>query len=159
MSNGWLPRGKGTFREQVISRRSPMVTALIAPALALAFTLQATPKPQACGARCVSPVNSLNRRQLAALGGAAALGINLPGTAANAAAPAVKTVALAGSTGQTGRRVLQRLAANPAYAVIGGVRDVEKAKKKLAESKIEIRGAMVDKVREALPWPCSALWP
>ena len=136
-----------------------MLTILVAPTLLLAFTLQAAPARHAagaCGARCPPAVASLNRRQLAALGGAAALGINLPKAAL--AADGVKVVALAGSTGQTGRRVLKRLASDPSYAVIGGVRDVEKAKKKLAESKIEIRGAMVDKVLRATslrpePWP------
>ena len=55
----------------------------------------------------------------------------------------VKTVVVAGATGQTGRRCLERLAKMEGVTAIGGVRNPEKAAKKLAESKIEIRGAMI----------------
>jgi len=57
----------------------------------------------------------------------------------------MKNVVVAGATGQTGRRCLQRLAAMSGVTAIGGVRDPSKAAKKLAESKIEIRGAMIEK--------------
>jgi len=57
----------------------------------------------------------------------------------------IKTVVVAGATGQTGRRCLERLANTAGVAAIGGVRDPTKAAKKLAESKIEIRGAMIEK--------------
>jgi len=52
---------------------------------------------------------------------------------------------VAGATGQTGRRCLQRLAGTAGVAAIGGVRNPDKAAAKLAESKIEIRGAMIEK--------------
>jgi len=55
----------------------------------------------------------------------------------------VKTVVVAGATGQTGRRCLERLAKMGGVSAIGGVRNPEKAAKKLAEGKIEIRGAMI----------------
>lgn len=58
----------------------------------------------------------------------------------------IKTVVVAGATGQTGRRVLERLAAKPGLQVWGGVRDVDKAAKSLAESSTVVRGAMVQKV-------------
>jgi len=57
----------------------------------------------------------------------------------------IKTVIVAGATGQTGRRCLQRLASMNGVTAIGGVRDPAKAQKKLEESKIEVRGAMVEK--------------
>lgn len=62
------------------------------------------------------------------------------------AATDIKTVVVAGATGQTGRRVLERLAAKPGLQVMGGVRDVDKAAKSLAESSTVVRGAMVQKV-------------
>lgn len=53
---------------------------------------------------------------------------------------------MAGATGQTGRRILERLASQPNVAVIAGVRTVEKAEKSLSESSTVVRGAMVQKV-------------
>jgi len=53
---------------------------------------------------------------------------------------------VAGATGQTGRRVLERLAAEPGLLVVGGVRNVDKAAKALSESSTVVRGAMVQKV-------------
>jgi len=71
--------------------------------------------------------------------------VMLPATA-NAAAD-VKVVVVAGATGQTGRRVLERLAsASNGLQVVGGVRNVDKAAAALAESSTVIRGAMVQKV-------------
>lgn len=56
-------------------------------------------------------------------------------------------VVVAGATGQTGRRVLERLADNTMISqVIGGVRSVEKATKALSESSTVIRGAMIQNV-------------
>ena len=57
-----------------------------------------------------------------------------------------KKVVVAGATGQTGRRILERLASTPGLNVVGGVRNVEKATKSLAESSTVVRGAMVQKV-------------
>ncbi|KAL9182118.1 hypothetical protein ACHAXT_012770 [Thalassiosira profunda] len=68
----------------------------------------------------------------------------LGASAANAAEPA--TVVVAGATGQTGRRVLERLAGLPNTSVIAGVRNVDKAEKSLSESSTVVRGAMVQKV-------------
>ena len=77
----------------------------------------------------------------------------LPAVAADAERPGV--VVVAGATGQTGRRVLERLAAAAAAAasdsnritrVVGGVRNVEKATKALGESSTVIRGAMIQNV-------------
>lgn len=55
-------------------------------------------------------------------------------------------VVVAGATGQTGRRVLERLAKAGNLEVIGGVRNVEKATASLGESSTVVRGAMVQKV-------------
>ncbi|KAL7540855.1 hypothetical protein ACHAXR_010439 [Thalassiosira sp. AJA248-18] len=56
------------------------------------------------------------------------------------------TVVVAGATGQTGRRILERLAAQPNTSVIAGVRNTAKAEKALSESSTVVRGAMVQKV-------------
>jgi len=63
-----------------------------------------------------------------------------------AAATATARVVVAGATGQTGRRVLERLAQSGNLEVIGGVRNVEKATASLGESSTVVRGAMVQKV-------------
>jgi len=62
------------------------------------------------------------------------------------AASPTNTIVVAGATGQTGRRILERLAAQPGLTVIGGVRNTDKASKTLAESSTVVRGAMVQKV-------------
>jgi putative NADH-flavin reductase len=59
---------------------------------------------------------------------------------------ALKKVVVAGSTGQTGRRILERLASIKGLSVIAGVRDPAKAKAALEESSTVIRGAMVQQV-------------
>ena len=56
------------------------------------------------------------------------------------------TVVVAGATGQTGRRILERLASQSNISVIGGVRNVDKANKELSESSTVVRGAMIQKV-------------
>ncbi len=53
---------------------------------------------------------------------------------------------VAGATGQTGRRVLERLAAQQGTQVIAAVRNVDKASKSLSESSTVVRGAMIQKV-------------
>mmetsp|Transcript_7057 Transcript_7057/g.17717 ORF Transcript_7057/g.17717 Transcript_7057/m.17717 type:complete len:345 (+) Transcript_7057:98-1132(+) len=63
-----------------------------------------------------------------------------------AAAPAANKVVVAGATGQTGRRVLERLANAGNLQVVGGVRNVEKATASLGESSTVVRGAMIQKV-------------
>lgn len=67
-------------------------------------------------------------------------------TSKPAIAEEVPTVVVAGATGQTGRRILERLAAIPNQTVIAGVRNVDKASKALSESSTVVRGAMVQKV-------------
>jgi len=57
-----------------------------------------------------------------------------------------KTVVIAGATGQTGRRVLQLLTQNPTIKAIGGVRNVDKARKDLSESKTVFRGFQIQKL-------------
>jgi hypothetical protein len=100
--------------------------------------------------------NAVDRRD--AIGQAAQLfaGVALTSALANvpvafaeegvAAAPVAKKVVVAGATGQTGRRVLERLASTGNLEVIGGVRNVDKAASSLEESSTVIRGAMVQKV-------------
>jgi len=69
-----------------------------------------------------------------------------PGTTKITNAVEVKKVVVAGSTGQTGRRVLERLANQGGLEVVGGVRNVDKATKSLSETSTVVRGAMVQKV-------------
>ncbi|CAK9012713.1 unnamed protein product, partial [Durusdinium trenchii] len=64
---------------------------------------------------------------------------------ANAQAP--QKVLVAGATGQTGRRIVERLAKDGQTSVVGGVRDVSKAQSELSKSSIAIRGAMIDEVK------------
>jgi uncharacterized protein YbjT (DUF2867 family) len=71
----------------------------------------------------------------------ASLSFSMPAFAAD-----TKTVVVAGATGQTGRRILERLAAEKGLSVIGGVRNVDKASKALSESSTVVRGAMVQNV-------------
>ena len=95
-------------------------------------------------------LSSLNRRDAfqvvtkVAAASALASTFSIP-AAANAAEGAGKVV-VAGATGQTGRRVLERLAKAGNLEVIGGVRNIEKANASLGESSTVIRGAMVQKV-------------
>jgi len=94
-------------------------------------------------ARHALPVaNALSRREVALGAAAIAALCQHPSVAL---AEDVKTVVVAGATGQTGRRCLERLAKMGGVSAIGGVRDPAKAAKKLSESKIEIRGAMIEK--------------
>jgi len=58
----------------------------------------------------------------------------------------VQKILVAGATGQTGRRVLERLAAKSGITVVAGVRNVEKATASLSESSTVVRGAMIQKV-------------
>ena len=116
----------------------------------VAFTaFTASPRvhlPSSCvGARHAAPVAALSRREGLQLGAAAltAGALQLPTPAL--AADGIKTVVVAGATGQTGRRCLQMLSSTAGVSAIGGVRDTSKAAKKLSESKIEIRGAMIEK--------------
>ena len=89
-------------------------------------------------AAALSP-STLDRRN--AKFGAAGLATTLAPPAI-AAAPA--TVFVAGATGQTGRRVLERLAAKGG-SVVAGVRDTKKAEKTSPRPTV-VRGAMVQKV-------------
>lgn len=87
---------------------------------------------------------SLFQKAAAAVATASILSINTAPTPAFALD--VKKVVVAGATGQTGRRVLERLASQPGLNVVAGVRNVEKAEKALSESSTTVRGAMVQKV-------------
>lgn len=93
---------------------------------------------------------SVSRRDLlsTAVGtvGAVALSTSAIFPASPAIAAEVKSVVVAGATGQTGRRILERLAAKPGLTVTAGVRSIDKANKSLSESSTVVRGAMVQKV-------------
>lgn len=134
------------------------VVALAAPAGAFTpssgLMLARTPLPAAAGRRLqgkgaiAMSAEAVDRR--AALSRAAVLAAGLASTSASPsialAGGTAKKVVVAGATGQTGRRVLERLAMSPGLEVVGGVRSVEKASKSLAESSTVIRGAMVQKI-------------
>lgn len=76
---------------------------------------------------------------------AATLGLS-PLTATADDTATSSTVVVAGATGQTGRRVLERLASQPNTSVIAAVRNTDKASKSLSESSTVVRGAMIQKV-------------
>jgi nucleoside-diphosphate-sugar epimerase len=87
-------------------------------------------------------------RREAIIGAAAVAGaaVTLGAPATPALAEPPKTIVVAGATGQTGRRVLDKLAAKGGLTVIGGVRNVDKAKDSLGASSTTVRGAMVQNV-------------
>mmetsp|Transcript_6610 Transcript_6610/g.20466 ORF Transcript_6610/g.20466 Transcript_6610/m.20466 type:complete len:296 (-) Transcript_6610:35-922(-) len=88
----------------------------------------------------LAPANVDRRQLLKVVGaGAASTLAPLPARAADG------TVFVAGATGQTGRRVLERLAAGGG-GVVAGVRNVAKAEKTLSEASTVVRGAMVQQV-------------
>jgi hypothetical protein len=87
-------------------------------------------------------ISDTSRRQLFAATAVATTALLLPATSQ----AATQTVVVAGATGQTGRRILERLASQPGVAVVAGVRNVEKATKSLSESSTVVRGAMIQKV-------------
>ena len=98
-----------------------------------------------------SSSSAMNRRslfQVAATASLATLAMPLPNSYGVAnALDAPKKVVVAGATGQTGRRILERLAANTSgISVVGGVRNVAKATEALQKDSTVIRGAMVQKV-------------
>lgn len=104
--------------------------------------LKATDENESTG----SMGNNLDRRSLFQAAAVVTIGVTafpimLP---ANAAGPS--KVVVAGATGQTGRRVLERLAGKTGLSVIGGVRSVAKAADALQKDSTVIRGAMVQKV-------------
>lgn len=78
--------------------------------------------------------------------GVAGISLSTFGLSAPVQAEGTKKVVVAGATGQTGRRVLERLAASGSLEVVGGVRNVDKATQSLSESSTVVRGAMVQKV-------------
>ena len=97
----------------------------------------------------MSVQDSVDRR--AALSRMAVIAAGLSVSAATVPSPALaagtpKKVVVAGATGQTGRRILERLAGTAGLNVGGGGRNVDKASKSLAESSTVVRGAMVQKV-------------
>jgi uncharacterized protein YbjT (DUF2867 family) len=68
---------------------------------------------------------------------------------ASAAASDIKTVVVAGATGQTGSRVYERLAAS-AFVTTGGVRNVEKAQKSLKAAAAAAPLAHLDVVEDSV---------
>jgi FlaA1/EpsC-like NDP-sugar epimerase len=67
-------------------------------------------------------------------------------SAALAEETSTMTVVVAGATGQSGRRILERLAGQKGLTVVGAVRNPDKAAASLSESSTVIRGAMVQTV-------------
>lgn len=87
----------------------------------------------------------VDRRRAMLLGGGSVFYMEAMSPSA-AGAAVVKSVVVAGATGQTGRRILERLGKVEGISVTGGVRDVKEAQKKLGEAKVEIRGLMMDRI-------------
>jgi uncharacterized protein YbjT (DUF2867 family) len=72
--------------------------------------------------------------------------LSFPSSASFAVDATPSKVVVAGATGQTGRRILERLAAKPGLSVVAGVRNVDKAREALPKDSTVIRGAMVQRV-------------
>jgi uncharacterized protein YbjT (DUF2867 family) len=72
--------------------------------------------------------------------------LSSPSSALAAVDATPSKVVVAGATGQTGRRILERLAAKPGLSVVAGVRSVDKAREALSKDSTVIRGAMVQQV-------------
>mmetsp|Transcript_41200 Transcript_41200/g.92523 ORF Transcript_41200/g.92523 Transcript_41200/m.92523 type:complete len:333 (+) Transcript_41200:82-1080(+) len=90
---------------------------------------------------------SLERREMATRLMTTVAGLApVVGSQVEVTAAGPKTVVVAGATGQTGRRAVERLASMPGVTVIAGARDTAKAEKSLAATSVQIRGAMIDKV-------------
>jgi len=92
---------------------------------------------------------SLDRRRAltGALSGVWSATLSVTAGVAGAEAAAGQKVVVVGATGQTGRRIIERLASRGGLAVVGGVRDVAKAQKELGTSSLAVRGAMLDEVK------------
>jgi len=92
--------------------------------------------------------NSVDRRNALRLVGTTVAGLALTTTIVHAddSPSASFKVVVAGATGQTGRRILERLASSGNLEVVGGVRNVEKATASLGESSVVVRGAMIQNV-------------
>jgi len=91
----------------------------------------------------------LDAAALAALVASPALPVfaaDAPAAALAALVSSPTRVVVAGATGQTGRRILERLANSPSISVVAGVRNVEKARASLSESSTVVRGAMIQQV-------------
>jgi len=91
--------------------------------------------------------NPVDRRNALRLVGTSVAGLALTTTTVHAddSPSASSKVVVAGATGQTGRRILERLSTGN-LEVIGGVRNVEKATASLGESSVVVRGAMIQNV-------------
>ena len=138
---------KKRHRPPTMPFRAAIATALLA-GTASAFAPSAV--PQSAIASSSALFAAVDRRDaLTRAGQFAVAGISLStlgGLPAPAQAEGTKKVVVAGATGQTGRRVLERLAASGNLEVVGGVRSVDKATQSLSESSTVVRGAMVQKV-------------
>lgn len=129
--------------------------ATVAPVSGFVPISQLVSKPSALFAHQPTNQNQVDRRtalQSAWMAAATATGTVLVGgwTIVDPAMAqedaAIRKVVVAGATGQTGRRVLERLAAQPGLSVVAGVRNVDKASKALSESSTVVRGAMIQQV-------------
>lgn len=115
-------------------------TAFVAPG--------ATRRSSATLAASTHESNNPDRRQLfqSVVTAAAVTSFSTIFSPSPASALDIKNVVVAGATGQTGRRILERLATKPGLSVTGGVRSVETAAKSLSEASTVVRGAMVQSV-------------
>lgn len=101
--------------------------------------------PQQAESLGLASDKALDRRAALLLGSSGLWSVTV-GNPLGAAASEVQNVVVAGATGQTGRRILERLAKMGSLSVTGGVRDVADASKRLSEAKVEIRGLMMDRI-------------
>lgn len=87
---------------------------------------------------------AVDRRSLALLLSGAAASWDSQVKPADAAE--ASRVVVAGATGQTGRRIVERLSKTAGVQTVATVRDIAKAEKALSESSVTVRGAMIEQV-------------
>ncbi len=130
------------FAPALTTTSSPPIRAAASASDRFSVSLCSSTNDQLDGNDAVGRRDALSQATKFAAG--LALALNFP--SASYADDAAPKVVVAGATGQTGRRVLERLAQAGNLQVIGGVRNVDKATASLEESSTVVRGAMVQKV-------------
>jgi hypothetical protein len=124
-----------------------VLVALLLPS-ALAFSPSCTNRVSSSSLNAVADGDDFlqDRRNLGNLFWTTAAAVSFAALPQPVFAEGAKKVFVAGATGQTGRRVLERLAGKGGLAVVAGVRNPDKAAKALAESSTVVRGAMIQQV-------------
>lgn len=136
--------GLGLVAALALSAATLLLASAAAHAAFAALPSSGRPARTALRAAAAEGDAALERRAALLLGGGSLWSVTLANPE-NAAAD-VKSIVVAGATGQTGRRIVERLGAKGGVSVVAGVRDIAKGEKELKSSSVTIRGAMVEQV-------------